>query len=177
MAGDDSKLKILAQTSSGLRRGELLSLKKKDLDIMQKRIIVNVPANITKTKKSRVTFFSKEVQVLLLPKLKKLNDDDKVFSFSNIKQKNIGNSYQTTLKRYLRKIRLDQKYSTGNYKISTHSFRAFFITKVSRHDPNLAKYFAGQEQSKDLLVYDRLTQDEKLEKYIEFEPDLLIYDS
>ncbi len=69
---------------------------------------------------------------------------------------------------------MDQKYESGHHKITTHSFRAFFITKVSRHDPNLAKYFAGQEQSRDLLMYDRLTVDEKLENYIKFEPDLLI---
>ena len=175
VSGNSIRIKILAQTSSGLKRGELLTLRKKDLDTTHKRIVVNVPAHITKTKKSRVTFFSKEVQELLLPKLRKLKDDDKVFSFRNIKPRNIGDSYQHGLVRCLKKIELDKKYSSGNYKISTHSFRAFFITKVSRHDPNLVKYFAGQEQAKDLLVYDRLTQDEKLEKYIEFESDLLIH--
>ncbi len=173
----NNRLRILAQTSSGLRRGELLQLQKKDLDMTRQRITVNVPAKITKTKKSRVTFFSKEVQRILIPRLKNLNDDDKVFSYSNIKLRNIGDSYQQAIVRYLKKIGLSQKYSVGNYKISTHSFRAFFITKVSRHDPNLAKYFAGQEQSRDLLMYDRLTLDERLEKYMEFEPDLLMYDT
>ena len=141
----------------------------------RQRIIVNVPAKITKTKKSRVTFFSIEVKRILIPRLKNLNDDDKVFSYSNIKLRNIGDSYQQAIIRYLKKTGLAQKYSAGRYKITTHSFRAFFITKVSRHDPNLAKYFAGQEQSRDLLVYDRLTLDEKLQKYIEFELDLLMY--
>ena len=171
----NNRLRILAQTSSGLRRGELLQLQKKDLDMTRQRIIVNVPAKITKTKKSRVTFFSIEVKRILIPRLKNLNDDDKVFSYSNIKLRNIGDSYQQAVIRYLKKTGLAQKYSAGRYKITTHSFRAFFITKVSRHDPNLAKYFAGQEQSRDLLVYDRLTLDEKLQKYIEFELDLLMY--
>lgn len=177
VSNHDNRLRILAQTSSGLRRGELLQLQKKDLDMTRQRIIVNVPAKITKTKKSRVTFFSKEVQVLLIPKLRKLDDEDKVFSFSNVKLRNIGDSYQQAIIRYLKKTGLAQKYSAGRYKITTHSFRAFFITKVSRHDPNLAKYFAGQEQSRDLLMYDRLTLDERLQKYIEFEPDLLIGNS
>ena len=175
VSNHDNKLRILAQTSSGLRRGELLQLQKKDLDITRQRIVVNVPAKITKTKKSRVTFFSIEVQRILIPRLKNLNDDDKIFSYSNIKLRNIGDSYQQAIIRYLKKTGLAQKYSAGRYKITTHSFRAFFITKVSRHDPNLAKYFAGQEQSRDLLVYDRLTLDEKLQKYIEFELDLLMY--
>ena len=60
----------------------------------RQKITVNVPAKIIKTKKSRVTFFSKEVQVLLIPKLRKLDDEDKVFSFSNVKLQNIGDSYQ-----------------------------------------------------------------------------------
>lgn len=55
----NNAIKILAQSSSGLRRGELLQLRKKDLDTTQERIMVNVPASITKTKKSRVTFLAK----------------------------------------------------------------------------------------------------------------------
>ena len=74
-----NKLKILAQLSSGLRRGELLQLRKMDLDTTHERIIVNVPASITKTKKSRVTFFSKEVTPLLKPILKRLDDEDRIF--------------------------------------------------------------------------------------------------
>ena len=66
------------------------------------------------------------------------------------------------------------KYDSGQYKINTHSFRAFFITKVSRHDPTFAKKLAGQKGY--LLQYDRMTEEEKLEKYIEFEPNLLIFD-
>jgi len=54
-------------------------------------------------------------------------------------------------------------------------FRAYFITKISRRDPNLAKKWAGQKGY--LLQYDRLTLDEQLEKYLEFEPDLLINDT
>ena len=169
-----NRLKILAQLSSGLRRGELLQLRKIDLDTTQERIIVNVPASITKTKKSRVTFFSKEVTPLLKPILKRLNDENYVFFRGKTKPTNVSNHYQLILTKYLKRINLDQKYESGRHKITTHSFRAFFITKVSRHDPNLAKYFAGQEQARDLLMYDRLTLDEKLEKYIEFESDLLI---
>ena len=77
------------------------------------------------------------------------------------------------LARTLARAGLDQKYETnGRNMISTHSFRAFFITRVSRHDPNLAKYFAGQKGY--LMQYDRLSDEEKLEYYIKFEPSLLV---
>ena len=105
------------------------------------------------------------------------DEDDRVFFRGKANPANISNHYQLILTKYLKKAGLDQKYESGLHKITTHSFRAYFITKVSRHDPNLAKYFAGQEQARDLLMYDRLTTDERLENYIKFEPDLLIYDN
>lgn len=171
-----NRFRIMAQISSGLRRGELLRLRKKDLDVTTERITINVPAQITKTKKSRITFFSMETQDMIIGMLHGLNDDDFVFGSKNGRNQYTGSSYQKALVNCLEKIGFDQKYSSGTHKISTHSFRAFFITKVSRHDPNLAKYFAGQEQTGDLLMYDRLTLDEKLQRYIEFETDLLIFD-
>ena len=63
--------------------------------------------------------------------------------------------------------------STGYHKINTHSFRAYFITKVSRHDPNLAKRLAGQKSYLD--QYDRLTAEEMQEEYLKFESDLFIF--
>ena len=65
-----------------------------------------------------------------------------------------------------KKIGICDKYeTTGRNVITTHSLRAFFITKVSRSDHNLAKYFAGQKGY--LLQYDRQTDAEKLAIYIE----------
>ena len=69
---------------------------------------------------------------------------------------------------------MDEKYDNGHNKITTHSFRAYFITKVSRHDPNFAKKLAGQKRY--LLQYDRMSDDEKIEKYLEVESDLFIFD-
>ncbi len=153
-------------------------LREKEPDLTQKRIMVNIPASITKTKKSRVTFFSKEVKTLFMPILRRLDSEDRIFYRKQKRMPiNVSHQYQEILIEYLKRIGSDQRYESGHHKITTHSFRAFVITKVSRHDPNFAKYFAGQKQSRDLLMYDHLTVDEKLEKYIEFEPDLLICDT
>ena len=56
--------------------------------------------------------------------------------------------------------------------ITTHSFRAYMITRLSRKDPNFAKLLAGQKGY--LLQYDRMSESEKLEKYLELENELLI---
>jgi hypothetical protein len=63
---------------------------------------------------------------------------------------------------------------TGRYQINTHSFRAYFITRVSRHDPNIAKKLAGEKGY--LLQYDRLTDEEYVENYKKFEDDLIVLD-
>jgi len=173
VAGYGMKLKLLTQLSSGMRRGEMLQLRKKDL-IIDKRIIIKIPARIAKFNKARTTFVSSEVGKMLIPRLKKLNDNDFVFGSDSVKDKNLGDSYEQNLTRYLEKLNLDMRYeSTGYHKINTQSFRAYFITKISRHDENIAKKLAGQKGY--LLQYDRLTEQEKLEKYIEFESDLYIY--
>lgn len=173
VAGFEMKLKIMVQVSSGMRRGEMMQLRKKDF-ILGKRIMIKIPATFAKFNKARTTFVSSEVSSLLIPILNKLNDNDIVLGSGNTKDENIGDSYEQNLVRYLHKTGLDMRYeSTKYHKINTHSFRAYFITRVSRHDPNIAKKLAGQRVY--MGQYDRLSADELLEKYIEFEPDLFIY--
>ena len=109
-----------------------------------------------------------------MPRLGGLDGCDLVFG-TNPTPETARGAEMSHLARTLARAGLDQKYETnGRSMISTHSFRAFFITKVSRHDPNLAKYFAGQKGY--LLQYDRLSDEEKLEHYIKFEPSLLVCD-
>ena len=77
------------------------------------------------------------------------------------------------LGRVLEKIGLNERYESNNrYKINTHSFRAYGITKISRHDPNFGKKIAGQKGY--LLQYDRISDEEKLEIYQKYEIDLII---
>jgi len=65
----------MCQLSSGMRIAELLQLKKKDLTLKE-RIVVKIPALNTKAKRGRTTYFSIEAQKMVLPKLKRLKDDE-----------------------------------------------------------------------------------------------------
>ena len=164
----------LAQSSSGMRIGEMVQLRKKDIHTDMARLMVKIPAAFSKTRVARTTFFSAEAAKLVIPRLKKIGDSDLVFGTNNKAKTNVGCEA-----RYLsglqKKMGISDKYETnGRNVITTHSFRAFFITKVSRKDPNLAKYFAGQKGY--LLQYDRQTDAEKLAIYMEFEPLLLVSD-
>lgn len=110
---------------------------------------------------------------MLIPKIKKLSDEDFLFGKnSKTSLKSRSGNEMINLANYLRKTGQDEKYDNGHNKITTHSFQAYFITKVSRHDPNFAKKLDGQKGY--LLQYDRMPDDEKLEKYLEIESDLFI---
>ena len=122
----------------------------------------------------RTTFFSAEAAKMVIPRLKKIGDSDLVFGTNN-NAKSSACGEAKYLAKLQKKMGISDKYeTTGRNVITTHSLRAFFITKISREDPNLAKYFSGQKGY--LLQYDRQTDAEKLAIYIKLEPLLLVSD-
>jgi len=164
------RMLYLCMASSGMRPNEILNLRRKDIVTGKERLVVHVPAKFTKLKRGRTTFFSIEAQKMLLPNLRNLDDNDLVFGSG---AKSMVNTESINFLRLIERIGLNERYESNNRHLLTlYSFRAFFITKLSRHDENIAKKFAGQKGY--LLQYDRLTEDEKLSKYIEFEYDLII---
>jgi len=175
-----NKVQYMCQLSSLMRIGEIIQLKKKHLILGQPNIIVKIPPTIAKFGKARTTFFSKESSKMLLPLLRDKKDEDIIFGCSNDPKKsayhnkvNSQSSTKQVLRLAVKKVGLTDTYeSTKRYKINTHSFRAWGITKISRHDPNLAKRLAGQKGY--LLEYDRMTDQEKLEVYEKYESDLII---
>ena len=163
----------LTLLSSGMRVGETIQLKKKHFDTSTKNFMIKIPANLTKTKQARTVFISKEASNAIRPLLKKISDNDGVFS------KNENPHYavcaeEMTFKRILNNVGLVESYeSSRTNKITMHSFRAYFFTKAVRaHDENYAHMMIGHGGY--LMQYDRLTDDEKLEMYLELEPELLI---
>jgi integrase len=164
---------FLALGSSGMRIGEALSLKKKDLDLSGSRIKVNIPAN-TKTRTGRVTFVSDETAKILRPHLEKIEQNDYVFAKKN--RKPDGSSVRRMLGRLVDKLNLCNRYQSNNIRmITSHSFRAYFFTKAARkHGENYAHKMTGHGGY--LMQYDRMTEDEKLQMYLDLESDLVIYD-
>ncbi len=157
------KALVLCQESSAMRIGELIRMRRKQLDLTMKRICVTIPAEHSKNGRSRVTFFSKEAAKYLTPIIRNLEDNDLVFT-KNKYWESARNTVLANMRRWTAQ--------TGLNEITTHSFRAYFITKVNRIDPKLAAYFAGH--SDFASVYDRLSKQEKLDEYLKIEPYLLI---
>jgi len=164
---------LLAQTSTLMREGELMQIRKKHLVFDKDRIMIKIPAKFTKLRKARTTFLSVEAAKPIMTRINKIDPDDLVWGFSEVSKDT--KNYENAIRRYCDKVGLSEIYeSNRRHKITTHSFRAFGITKISRHDENFAKILAGQKGY--LLQYDRLSDEEKLQKYLELEQDLLIFD-
>ena len=69
---------------------------------------------------------------------------------------------------------LDMRYEGKlTHKITTHSFRAFFISQFEKTYSGFGHSLSGH--GRYLKQYERFTIGEKIEKYIETEKYLLIY--
>ncbi len=159
--------------SSGMRIGETLGLKKRDFDFSGERILITIPAKLTKKNTQRQTYISKEAEHYLMPIIKRLNQDELVFSGNKDIRKSVDNEILNFW--YLRKkVELDSKYDDSTlHKITLHSFRAFFETQASNtHGLEYAHALIGH--SGYLEQYYRLSDEDRVEKYIELEPKITI---
>ena len=166
---------ILSLVSSGMRDGELMQIRKKDLDLSHERILIHLPAKITKRNRARTAILSKEAGSWVRRKIKLLSDEDLIWT-KNPNWVNARNNLIIQFGKARAKADLDFKYeSTGRAKIVPHSLRAYFFGKARKiHGENYAHMMTGHKGH--LMQYDRLTDEEKLEMYLELEPELLIFD-
>ena len=169
------KTLYLVLLSSGMRIGETITLRKKDFDISGKRIMINIPAIFTKTKKSRRTFVSLEAGPYLIKRLEEIEDNDLVFGTNKKESSVISEVTETKLfSKLIDKIFPNlERYESGTRRITLHSFRSFFITQAVRSvSDSFAHALAGQEGY--LSVYKRYDNEAMLEDYLKLEPNLFI---
>lgn len=171
------KALYLACSSSGMRIGEAVQIKKSDLEFKE-RIQINIRPSYTKTQTGRSVFISKECQHILESYLDDLDSEDTIFYKGNCENIQTRDSSESgRLSECLIRLNLGMKYSSnGRHKITTHSFRAFFFTQaVRKHGENYAHKLTGHGGY--LMQYDRMTDEEKLKLYIELEPELVVFDT
>ena len=180
VAKPKKKAMYLLQSSSAMRIGEILQLKKSDLDMGKSRIQINIRGITTKTGKTRYTFMSKEAEKYLKPFLDIL-DDQLIFN-SNMDLHHATISELSIFGKYCDKVGLGMRYpGTHDRMITTHSLRAFAISKLNKIDSfGFGGALAGQQFY--LNQYSRWEEGEEkegelLNLYIKAEPELWIYQS
>lgn len=162
----------IALSCTGARPGELLQVRKKDVDITKKRIKIRIEAQNVKTRSGRSIWLTKEAGSYLIPKLKGLRDDDLVWATNE--NSNAEKNESTQFSKLCDKAGYSKKYQSNNFrKITLYSFRSYFFGKASdTHREGYAHKIIGHGGY--LPQYDRMSDEKKLELFIELEPKLII---
>jgi len=168
------KAKILLQSGSGFRIGEIITLKKSDINRGLERYTATIRAECAKNGIERTTIISSEAMPYLDKILEGKNDNDIIFYHN---AKSVRNAMLTEIdnfKHLRQRSGLDMRYEGKKlHKITTHSFRAFFISQFEKTYSGFGHILSGH--GKYMKQYERFTMGEKIEKYIETEKYLLIY--
>jgi len=169
------KTLYLALISSGIRIGEAVRIRKKDLDFSRNHIKITVPAEVSKNGISRITWMSKEAEKYNIKNINKLNDDDRVWrSDKPLYWENNVISEASMFRRYTDNANLTARYSSGVRKITLHSLRSYFITKGNKVDFGFGHALAGHDYY--MKSYDRYDEDELYDMYLKLEPHLGVFD-
>ena len=171
-ASFEAKTKILLQSGSGFRISELLGLRKCDINRELERYTANIRAEFAKGRRARTTIISIEAMRLLDEILENKTENELIFPHeANIRFSVI--SEINMFDRLRKKAGLDMRYENKRtHKITTHTFRAFFISQFEKTYSGFGHSLSGH--SKYMKQYERFTVGEKIEKYIETEKHLLI---
>lgn len=175
VSGREFKFQLLALISSGMRVGELGQIKMAHLDLITAypNVIVRLPAEITKTGRSRITFFSRQVSDMIRYRIdKKQNNTDLLFCGN----RNSEQSRNLILKRFAaarKKANIVDKYGhckATRYKIHLHSMRSYFITRINKVQFGLGHILAGHNFY--MKEYNLYTVNEMYYMYKRCEKDL-----
>ncbi len=165
---------------SGMRIGEGISFRKKDIDFTRDLVEIHLSANMTKTNVARTTFVTKETVPMLKDYVLDKEDNDKVFATNPIHSKAQANEeqYFTTLREKIgvKHPRFLERYeSNKRHAISLHAMRAYTATQCSNAvSEDFGQGIIGHE--KYLGQYIR-NQDKMPELYKRAENHLMIYET
>jgi len=169
------KALYMTQKDSGMRIGEVVQIKKRDVDFTTNPVTITIPAAYTKTKKGRTTFVTRETRPLLKKIADTKQDDEQLFGVNGNCIKSVVN--EESCFRHLReKLGYTERYeSNGRHKKNLHSLRAFCATQLAEvHGEEFGHGFIGHKGYLSQYIRNK----EKLaEKYLRAENHLMIYET
>jgi len=163
----------IALSCTGARPSELLQVRKKDVDTTHKRIKIRIEAVNVKTRSGRSIWLTKEAGSYLKMRLKNLEDDDLVWA-TNENASFAEKNESTQFSKCCDRAGFREKYKSNNFrKITLYTFRSFFFGMASDvHREGYAHKMIGHGGY--LSQYDRMSDEKKLEWFLELEPKLII---
>jgi len=165
----------LALISTGARPGEILQVRKKDIETTGKRIKIRIEAENVKTKAGRSVYLTKEAGRNLIARLKKLDSDDLVWGTNQNPHYSLKNE-SSLFNKYTERAGFTEKYHSSKFrKITLYSFRSYFFGRAADvHREGYANRMIGHKGY--LPQYDRMSEAKKLDWFLKLESDLLIED-
>ena len=177
---NQAKLKYMVLKDTGCRIGELVQIRKCDVDLSQKRIAVRVHAKYTKMKKAKTAFITKETEPMFRILLKHKKDEELLFGTSEDKYSAKG-SEKAHFRYYRNELAKDypefgERYQSNNrHKKTVHSIRSYTATQCTRAiDESWGHGYTGHKKYLDQYIRDK---DDYLEKFIRSENHLMIYET
>ena len=152
---------------SGMRIGEAISIRKKDIDFTKDPVEIHISAKITKTKKARITYITRETKSMLQDFVSEKQDNDLVFATNTNLRSAFFNEeqYWSTLREKIGVKHpqfLETYESNGRHKKNLHSMRAFTATQCANavnedfghgiigHKKYLGQYIRNQDKMPEL---------------------------
>ncbi len=177
---NQAKLKYMVLKDTGCRIGELVQIRKCDVDLSQKRIAVRVHAKYTKMKKAKTAFITRETEPMFRILLKHKKDEELMFGTSEDVYSAKG-SEKAHFTYYRNELARDypefgERYQSNNrHKKTVHSIRSFTATQCTRAiDESWGHGYTGHKKYLDQYIRDK---DDYLEKFIRSENYLMIYET
>ncbi len=161
------KALFLILGSSGMRIGETLNLRIKDVDLNLDPVRIHLSPKITKTVQGRETYISQEALEALKKIMNKSNPEGRLLDIE-----------YGAAQRYIHYVRVKTgfiaKYSNEkNYQVNIHAFRAFFFTQATlKHGGDYAHAVTGHGAY--LAQYLRIPPETREKMYKELEPNVTI---
>jgi integrase len=169
------KALITMLASSGMRVGEFLTLRVKDIDLSKNPATVRLKAEVTKDRQARYCFISDEAVTFVKDFLRERvnNPDDYIFQTSNRGQEhktgNVPMSYWNAdhiFSLALKNAGLAVKDDHGRDTIHIHCLRKFFFTQMLQPlGRDIAEALMGHKLFLD-SAYRRYTEDQMREFYL-----------
>ena len=177
---NQSKLKYMVIKDTGCRIGELVQLRKSDVDLSQKRTTIKIQAKYAKTRKARTVFLTRETEPMFRRLLNHKKDDELLFGTSEDKYTAKG-SEKALFAYYRNELAKDfpefeERYQSNNrHKKTVHSIRSFTATQCTKAiDETWGHGYIGHKKYLGQYIRDK---DDYLEKFLRSEGYLMIYET
>jgi len=168
------KILYMSLKDSAMRIGEAVAIRKRDVNLKKNPVEIYLSAKITKKRRARIVYITRETKPGLASLMNKIGPDDLIFGESE-NVLDAVNAEEGAMQRLREKLGKLEKYEhNGRYKKNIHSFRAFTATQASEFiNEDFAHGLLGHK--KYLGSYIR-NQEKNATKYKKLEAYLMIYE-